>query len=47
MDLASVIQRHAQLSPGKLALHHEGRDISYAQLWQRIEAATAVLQAVR
>lgn len=45
MDLASVIQRHAQLSPGKLALHHEGRDISYAQLWQRIEAATAVLQA--
>ncbi len=45
MDLASVIQRHAQLSPAKLALHHEDRDISYAQLWQRIEGATAVLQA--
>jgi fatty-acyl-CoA synthase len=45
MDLASVIQRHAQRSPDKLALHHEGRDISYAQLWRRIEGATAVLQA--
>lgn len=45
MDLASVIQRHAQLSPDKLALHHEGLDISYAQLWQRIEVATSVLQA--
>jgi fatty-acyl-CoA synthase len=45
MDLASVIQGHAQRSPDKLALHHEGRDISYAQLWLRIEAATAVLHA--
>jgi fatty-acyl-CoA synthase len=45
MDLASVVQRHAQLSPGTLALHHEGRDISYAQVWQRIEAAAAVLHA--
>jgi len=45
MDLASLIQRHAQRAPVKLALHHEGCDISYAQLWQRIEAATAVLQA--
>ncbi|MDP2033104.1 MAG: AMP-binding protein [Polaromonas sp.] len=44
-DLASLIERHAQLSPDKLALHHEGRDIPYAQLWQRIEAATAVLHA--
>ncbi|WP_395060527.1 class I adenylate-forming enzyme family protein [Polaromonas sp.] len=45
MDLASRIQRHAQRSPDKLALHHEGRDISYAQLWQHIDAATAVLHA--
>jgi fatty-acyl-CoA synthase len=44
-DLASFIQRHAQLFPDKLALHHEGRDIGYAQLWQGIEAATAVLHA--
>ena len=45
MDLAPVIQRHAQISPAKLALHHEGRDITYAELWQRIENANAVLQA--
>lgn len=45
MSLGSVVQQHALRSPDKLALHHEGRDISYAQLWQRIEAATAVLQA--
>lgn len=45
LELAPLIQRHAQLSPGKLALHHEGRDISYAQLWQRIETAAAVLHA--
>ncbi len=45
MDLASVIHRHARRSPDQLALHHEGRDISYAQLWQRIEAATAALHA--
>lgn len=45
MDLAPLIQRHAQLSPGKLALHHEGHDITYAQLWQRIERASDVLQA--
>ncbi len=44
-DLASFIQRHAQLFPDRLALHHEGRDISYAQLWERTEAATAVLHA--
>jgi fatty-acyl-CoA synthase len=45
MNLSSMIERHAQRSPDKLALHHEGRDISYAQLWQRTEAATAVLYA--
>jgi fatty-acyl-CoA synthase len=45
MDLAPVIQRHAQIAPAKLALHHEGRDITYADFWQRIEGASAVLQA--
>lgn len=45
MALAPVIQRHARLSPERLALHHAGRDISYAQLWLRVEAATLVLQA--
>lgn len=45
MSLAAVIEQHAQRTPGKLALHHEGRDITYDGLWQRIDEATAVLQA--
>ncbi|MDO9357976.1 MAG: AMP-binding protein [Polaromonas sp.] len=45
MALADLVQQHAQRAPGKLALHHEGCDIAYADLWQRIHTATAVLQA--
>lgn len=47
--LADIIQAHASCSPLKVALHFEGEDISYAQLWQRIEAATPELaeQGVR
>ena len=42
-SLASVIERHARRTPSKKALHFAGDDISYQQLWQRIEAATAAL----
>ncbi|OYU41851.1 MAG: hypothetical protein CFE44_27380 [Burkholderiales bacterium PBB4] len=47
--LADIVQAHASCTPSKVALHFEGEDISYAQLWQRIEAATANLaeQGVR
>ncbi len=45
MDLAAAVQGHAQLSPTRLALHHEGHDISYAQLWQRVQDASAGLRA--
>ena len=41
--LATVIERHARRAPHKTALHFAGDDISYGQLWQRIEAATATL----
>ena len=45
MDLASIIERHAQSSPRQLALHFSGQDITYAQLWQRIEVASTALLA--
>ncbi|WP_372826678.1 class I adenylate-forming enzyme family protein [Polaromonas sp.] len=45
MDFDSIIERHAASAPGRVALHFSGQDISYAQLWRRIELATGVLQA--
>jgi fatty-acyl-CoA synthase len=46
MNLARIIERHAQFSPGQVALHFEGEDIRYSQLWARVCRATAALQAV-
>ncbi|MDP2816994.1 MAG: AMP-binding protein [Polaromonas sp.] len=43
MTLAQIIDRHAQVSPQRVALHAAGQDISYADLWQRIQRATSVL----
>ncbi len=45
--LAGTIQRHASLSPGKLALHCAGQDTSYAALWAQVQQACAGLQAMR
>ena len=49
LALADAILGHALSSPLNVALHFEGEDISYAQLWQRIEVATTKLveQGVR
>jgi fatty-acyl-CoA synthase len=44
MPLADIVARHARASPDQCALHFEGEDISYSQLWQRIQRATGVLQ---
>ena len=43
MDLSRLIERHAQFTPARCALHFAGVDISYAELWRRIEVATAAL----
>ncbi len=43
LSLADVIAGYALRTPHKTALHFAGDDISYRQLWQRIEAATATL----
>ena len=49
MALASAIEGHARRTPGHTALHFAERDISYLQLWQRVEAQTAslILHGVR
>ncbi|MDP3755351.1 AMP-binding protein, partial [Polaromonas sp.] len=45
MNLAQIIQRHAQFSPQQVAIHAAGEDITYPALWQRIERATGVMLA--
>lgn len=45
MNLAQIIERHAQFSPQQVAIHAAGEDITYPALWQRIECATRVLLA--
>jgi len=47
LSLARFIERRAQESPGQLALRFEGREWSYADFWQRIEAATRSLAVAR
>jgi fatty-acyl-CoA synthase len=47
MNLAQIIERHAQFSPQQVALHAAGEDITYPALWQRIERATGVLLAAK
>ena len=43
MNLSHLIEQRAGLTPARCAIHFQGEDISYAALWQRIEAATATL----
>ena len=45
MNFADTLRRHADSSPGNIALHFAGQGTSYRQLWQHIEAATAALQS--
>jgi fatty-acyl-CoA synthase len=43
LGLADVVQHHAQERGGNIALHFEGEDFSYAQLWRCVESATCTL----
>ena len=45
MDLSHWIERHARFSPRAAAIRFEGREISYAELAERIRRAAAVLAA--
>ncbi len=44
MNLSRIIERWAAGTPARCAIHFHGDDITYAALWQRIEAATFVLR---
>jgi fatty-acyl-CoA synthase len=45
--LADVIERRARERGGDAALHFEGQNFSYDQLWRRIESATRTLTVAR
>jgi fatty-acyl-CoA synthase len=45
MDLSRIIERWAAFQPHKTAVHFQGGDLSYAELWQRVEAASRGLAA--
>jgi fatty-acyl-CoA synthase len=45
MNLSRIIEHWAGMAPDKCAVHLHGADVTYAQLWHRIEAATATLAA--
>ena len=40
MNFSRVIERWADHTPGKTALHFHGNDLSYAALWAQIEKTT-------
>lgn len=43
MSIARILERWARTAPGKTALRCEGTNLSYAQLWDAVEAATRAL----
>src|SRR5688572_24036794 len=47
MDLSRIVERWAAHIPAKLALHFEGADVTYAELWARIDAASKGLHVRR
>jgi fatty-acyl-CoA synthase len=47
LNPALVLAQRVREAPDKVALHFEGSDISYAELWRRIEAAADALPVGR
>ena len=43
MNLSRIIEDWAGATPQRCAIHFHGEDVTYAELWRRIEVATAVL----
>lgn len=43
MNLSRIFEHWAGMTPGKCAVHLHGVEVTYAQLWGRIENATATL----
>jgi acyl-CoA synthetase (AMP-forming)/AMP-acid ligase II len=47
LNLSRIVEHWARQFPGRTAIHFEGADWTYAQLWSRIERATGALQVAR
>ena len=43
MNLSRIVERWGQHTPGHTALHFQGEDLSYAELWRRTQVATRQL----
>jgi len=44
LNLSRIVERWAQHCPSRVALHFEGADLTYAELWKRIEHAARALR---
>jgi fatty-acyl-CoA synthase len=44
MDLSDTLRGWAERAPSRVALHCEGEDLSYGELWKRIDEACAALE---
>ena len=45
MDLSRIVERWAAFQPDRTAIHFRGSDITYAELWRRIDVASIRLGA--
>src|SRR5258708_1924635 len=43
MNLSRIVEHWAVQSPSKVALHFQGRDWSYAELWREIDSASRTI----
>ncbi len=43
MNLSRIVAHWAEQTPGRTAIHYQGADIHYAELWRRIERASDAL----
>ncbi|KPK06788.1 MAG: hypothetical protein AMJ64_08370, partial [Betaproteobacteria bacterium SG8_39] len=46
MNLSRIVAHWADQTPDRTAIHYQGTDLGYAELWRRIERATAALSAL-
>lgn len=47
MNLSRVLERWAEHCPSRVALHFEGVDLTYAELWHRVELAARALRVAK
>ncbi len=47
MNLSRILEHWAAHRPSRVALHFEGTDLTYAELWQRVERAARALHVAR